>query len=145
LVKDQLGVATVSLKRAVKALTDTHAVLMQAFDVYKETKDLKSYKKVESETMKQYAENKSEILKVVKSTHDLDKGYSERAALIQILLDERMNMTGTYHAKMLEFIAKSSSGVSEDAKKAMMKTVDAFEKDVAQIDEKIKKAEMNFV
>lgn len=143
LVKNQLEAATQSLKRAAKASTDTHAVLMQAFDAYKESKNLKSYKTVEAEAMKQYAQEKSEMLKVVKTTENVDEGYSKRASLIQILHDERMNMTCTYHAKMLEFISKASAGVSENSKKEMMKTVDDFEKDVAQIDDKLKKAELN--
>lgn len=141
----QLDSASDSLKRFLKGSTDAHAVLMQAFEAYKESKDLKSYKTVEAQVIEQHGVTMSKIMKIVKSTQDVDKSYSERVSLIQVLLDDRMTMTSTYLSKMIDFISKASSGVSADAKSSMMKTVNAFEKDVSQIDDKIKKAELKIV
>ena len=133
------------MKRFSKASTEVHSVLVQAFEVYKESKDLKSYKKVESEVLTGHAETKSTILKLVKSTHGGDKGLSESISNLQVLLDERFTMTTTYQAKMMEFLSKASSGISADAKKEMIKVVDTYEKGLSQIEDKISQAQLKIV
>ena len=116
---------------------------MQAFDAFKDTKDIKVYKTIEAEVLNGNSEIKANILKLMKQIHDVDKAFSERISLLQVLLEERYVLTKSYQSKMIDFITKASSNISEATKKEMKNIVEKFDNESLLLEGKIKNAESN--